>query len=366
MRVFKVNRSIKIYILGILFGVISLLIKLFADHNPEWIEAWYSNGIFPYIRQFLDTIHQLVPIPLFYLSLIGLIAWLFHILISTGKNYKRSDLTRSFLHGGIKILGLLGFIITWFYWLWGFNYSRSSLEDYLDIDLSGLTLEETQNEYNWITGQVIHYADTPAVQSWRAETFRYAEDKENAIRSGVHKVLKTFNFSQKGNVPLRFINPKGVLLRINTAGFYWPFTGESHVDDGMYPLQWPYVIAHELFHGFGISDEGDCNFLALLACLQSQNDQVIYSGLVGYWRYVASDLRFLIKEDYDDYYAVLPLSLKNDLKEIHKYLDQYPDIMPKFRNMVYNSYLKSQGVHDGMKSYSRVVMLNYAWRTQTD
>jgi hypothetical protein len=240
------------------------------------------------------------------------------------------------------------------------------MEDYLDINLSGLTLDETEDEYNWVTDQVLQYADTPTIQAWRSDRFSYSEEMEKAIRSGVENVLKTFNFSSTGKVPLRFINPKGVLLRINTAGFYWPFTGESHVDDGMYPLQWPYVIAHELFHGFGISDEGDCNFLALLACLNAQNDQVIYSGLVGYWRYVASDLRYLIREDYDSYYAALPTSFRNDLHEIHKYLEKYPDVMPKFRNLVYNSYLKSQGVEEGMKSYSRVVMLNYAWRTQTD
>ena len=356
----------KLYYLTMITGILSLIIKMIADRNPSWTESWYSNGIFPWIRQSLDLIHGIIPFPLFYVSLVALLVWVSYLTYRMVVRVKGGSWIVAISRFSLQLIGVIGLVLTCFYWLWGYNYSRSSLEDALDITLSGLNLQQTLDEYRWTTDQIIQLTDSEGIAQWRMNGFDFTPEVEDKIRSGIAEVLSSFNLPNKGKVPLRFINPKGTLLRINTAGFYWPFTGESHVDDGMYPLQWPYVIAHELFHGFGISDEGDCNFLALLACLNANSDQIKYSGLVGYWRYVASDLHYLVGDDYKEYYQDLPNTFQQDLTKIREHLDQYPDVMPRLRNMVYNSYLKSQGVSEGMKSYSRVVMLNYAWRTQTD
>ena len=58
-----------------------------------------------------------------------------------------------------------------------------------------------------------------------------------------------------GKIRCRQILPQGILLRISTAGFYNPLTGECNIDKGLHPLQKPFVMAHELFHGMGITGE---------------------------------------------------------------------------------------------------------------
>ena len=56
-------------------------------------------------------------------------------------------------------------------------------------------------------------------------------------------------------------------------------------------LQIPFTLAHEMAHGYGITDEGDCNTLAYLVCLHSKNKAIQYSGLLAYLRYLWNDSR---------------------------------------------------------------------------
>ncbi|MCB0582976.1 MAG: DUF3810 family protein, partial [Phaeodactylibacter sp.] len=72
-------------------------------------------------------------------------------------------------------------------------------------------------------------------------------------------------------------------------GLYFPFTGEGHIDAGLHPLQKPYVMAHELAHGYGFGDEGTCNFLGYLACIGSDDPVIAYIGHLNYWRTLAAD-----------------------------------------------------------------------------
>jgi hypothetical protein len=36
---------------------------------------------------------------------------------------------------------------------------------------------------------------------------------------------------------------------------------------------------------------------------------------------------------------------------------KYPDILPRLRNAIYSSYLKSHGMESGLKSYNEVVVM---------
>ena len=149
--------------------------------------------------------------------------------------------------------------------------------------------------------------------------------------------------------------PKGILLRISTAGFYLPFTGESNIDAGLHPIQLPFVMAHEYAHGYGTTDEGSCNFLGFLACENAADPFIRYSGHYGYWRYLLSSFRLQNPEAYKTFREALPAGIKADIKAISENSDKYPDIFPKFRDLTYDAFLKAQGINDGMANYNRIV-----------
>ena len=184
---------------------------------------------------------------------------------------------------------------------------------------------------------------------------------EALARSSVKATLADLGYPNQGMVRGRFLRPKGIFLRFSSAGLYWPFVGEGNIDSGLPHLQQPFTLAHEIAHGYGITNEGVCNFIAYLACQQSGNAYLQYSGKVAYWRYLAIAYQGLQKNKYWEYRNNLPAGFQADLEAINRTLAKYPDIMPRFRNFAYDQYLKSQGIAEGMASYSQIIMLEDAY-----
>jgi hypothetical protein len=156
--------------------------------------------------------------------------------------------------------------------------------------------------------------------------------------------------------------PEGMLLSISTAGFYLPFAGEGYIDPGLHTLQWSFTIAHEMAHVQGLTDEGSCNFIGLLTCLHSQDAVIRYSGLLSYWGYL---YRQMIQLDPNNAKLVrndLTPAVRADLRAIRRKINEYPDIFPRFRNLVYDSYLKTHGIPDGLRSYDGMVDLMIRWK----
>jgi hypothetical protein len=254
-------------------------------------------------------------------------------------------------------------VIFLFLTLWGYNYGRVPLEKNMKMEPHPLSMEELKIELEKSTKEVsIARAAIPNISDEAISDPSFLSDIENEIRRDVEVLLKKLDYPTPSQVRGRILKPKGILLRFSTAGVYFPWTGECNVDGGLHPIQIPFTLAHEFAHGYGFTDEGTCNFLAYLACSQSDNPYFQYSGRLGYWRYVASSYRRYFRKEYKTFFDELPKGLVADLYAIEENQDRYPDILPEFRDVVYDSYLKSQGIKEGMKSYSRVVMLVNAWR----
>jgi hypothetical protein len=128
-------------------------------------------------------------------------------------------------------------------------------------------------------------------------------------------------------------------------------------------LEKPYDLAHEMAHGYGWTDEATANFIAYLTCIQSKNAFVRYSGLLNHYRYVASNCKRLNTEGYQKFRDSLPEGIKADLDAINQRQKMYPSWLET--DWMNDVFLRSQGVKEGVASYSRVVVLVYSWRIST-
>ena len=339
----------------IILGLTSLAVRSLA--TEETIENWYSRGVFIGIRQVFDVVTGLLPFALVYL--------LFLILVFAGVRaaYQFFKARQTWLKKtGIFFLNFVAFtlgILFLFLTLWGFNYGRVPLEDKMGIETSPLTLEDLKMELDSTTKVIrtLREKISPGSDSVLNRT-QMPQNLEKTMRTALVNLLNREEYPTPGNVRARILVPKGILLRISTAGVYIPFTGEGHVDAGLHPIQVPFVMAHEMAHGYGFGDEGTCNFLAFLACIQSGDPVLEYIGYFSYWRYVASNYRRYEREKYAAFYQEkVPEGVKNDLRAIYKEMDKYPDVFPAVRDAVYHNYLKAQGIKEGIQNYSRILML---------
>jgi hypothetical protein len=269
---------------------------------------------------------------------------------------------KSWTQGLIRISNLLAGIYLFFYLLWGLNYNKRNLSDILDFPKIEMTKEDLLTEIN-----VIHDLSllTRSKKLNDPDSIRKSlipGNLESTIRKHQKSLLKSWNLPHSGRVRVRKLRPSGLLLRISTAGVYIPYASEGHIDRGLHPVQWPFTMAHEMAHGHGITDEGECNFVALVTCLMAEEPIIQYSGLLGYYRYLLNNYRLYYRNEYPDMYEAIDPGLRKDIQAINDQLNKYPDILPDLRDKIYDSYLKKHGVHAGLHSYSTIIQLVNQWK----
>ncbi len=340
-------------------GVASLLIRWLLTLQPVWAENGYSRGLFRMVRWGFDLVVGWIPFPLIYAIVLLVPCWGIWKLVKSVRQAKGFGSKI-----GEVVLSLLAFggaLITLFLWLWGYNYDRIPIEDHLGLTPLPLSQTELRQELEKYTSRITQSRealDTSESLDFSSETGCKRIEKE--VSATVVNTMLQWGYPASNNLPVRTLL-KGTLLRIGTAGFYLPFTGECNLDGGLHPLQVPYVMAHEMAHGQGIGDEGSCNFIAFLSCINSEDPYVRYSGYLSFWRTLAANYRVYQPEKYAAFRKTLPSGIIADLDAINANNRKYPDFFPSLRDATYNAYLHAQGIEEGMQNYDRVVVLVRAY-----
>lgn len=345
----------------IALGAGAVLLRVLLGTQPQVIEYGYSRGIFLAIRWTIDNLLAWFPLPLIYLFFTILIIVVFRNVFKWIRT--RLDWRKRLLSGVGGILAFLGGTVFFFLVLWGFNYGRVPVEQQLGLEPKPLSLDELKEELKLETEHIIQLrSEIPHITDSAITEEFLPENLERQLRRNLEIRLQRYHFPTVGKVRGRYLYPKGIFLRFSSAGLYFPWTGEGHVDPGMHPLQIPYVMAHELAHGYGFGDEGTCTFWGYLACINSDNPIIAYAGHLGYWRELAADFRRYDPKNFPAFRESLPIGIKKDLGAINESLLKYPDILPRLRYAAYDAYLKTQGIQEGILNYDRVTMLVTAWR----
>lgn len=340
-----------------IIAAVATVLMLWLDLLPRsWVEIVYGFGLYPVIRTILDHTTGLLPFPAASL-VFGFIVWRIVLILRytrKRKSGKWGELLMSFSSG-------LACIIFLFYFLWGWNYSRPGLQERLRLDTYDFdTLALKQEMLDASNDLLAHFEGYSEQLNAEFHTRDFQWDER--IRPEMESLILDLGYSPRGRVQIRILHLKGFLLVWNTAGIFFPLSGEGYVDGGLHPVQWPATVAHEMAHGYGITDEGECNLIAWMLCISSDDPVVRFSGLLTYWRYVAASYRRFNASEFEEIYRELPEFIRLVLQEIRENNARYPEFFPRLRNATYDSYLKMQGVQEGLLSYNRVVALVAAFR----
>ena len=345
----------------ILLGFITYICSLLFSRFPSFAEDFYFKGVFQFIRVCYDYILGWLPIPMFYIVLAITILIIARLLKKAGSNFKSKNLKEALLTNGLGFLNFASAFYFLFYWLWGFNYQKPNFETTLNLEVVRISSEKLFSELEDCSGKLALLRMDMLAEADTIADF-HPKNLEHNIRVQMTEFLTTHDFPNNGRVRIRKLRPKGFLLRISTAGVYIPFACEGHIDAGLHPLTWPATMAHEMAHGYGFTDEGTCNFIGFQVCIDSDDKYMQYSGWLMYFRYLYSNARRADPEKFKLFRKGLDPKVYADLVEIDSYAKRYPDIMPKVRDAVYDQYLKTHGIKEGLQSYSRMILLVDAWK----
>ena len=121
-------------------------------------------------------------------------------------------------------------------------------------------------------------------------------------------------------------------------------------------------MMHEQSHLRGFMNEAEANFIAYLACENSDSDYFRYSGNCLALLY---SMNALYSADYERWYELrlqYPDYIDADMRAQNAYIDSHDTKVAEVSDAVNDTYLKLNDQQDGVRSYGKMVDLLLAYR----
>lgn len=338
-------------ILAILLPLQYVAIKIISGY-PEFVETWYSTGIYPYISRIMRYSMGFLPFSLgdllYTFLIISIFRWLW-IRYRTGFRKPRTWV--------IDIFATLSVIYACFHLFWGLNYYRLPLHKTLEI----------KNSYN--TEELVLLTET-LIKKSNQEHSRLVENdslkvpydftKNEMLKTTIegfdHLETKYPDLSYTGrslkrslySIPLTYMGFNGYLN---------PLTNEAQVNTQIIKYKLPTTASHEIGHQLGFAKENEANFIACLATINHPDPYFRYSGLTFALRYCLNELYIRDRPRAEALVLTINPGIRENYKEVQEFWARHTNPFEPVFQSTYNQYLKANNQQEGMKSYSYVVAL---------
>lgn len=342
-----------------ILGVIALGIRYLAAQNPEATDTIYSRIFFPGIRNVIDMTLGRLPFPSVYLFIVsvGLVIGIYFYKLRKNQGWKNRLLYsfRAWANG-------LGALIFFFLFLWGFNYQRTPIVEQLGLNPRSMNLEELKSEVLITQRLAQQYRNSISTDTAAIEKILSYPELEQLVRFNIADNLDMMGLNFTGKPRTKLFPPPGFMRKMGILGIYFPFTGESYIDPSMHALEKPFTIAHEMAHSYGVTNEGEANFIAWVICTNSDDPLLRYSGQLRLLMYQIRDYYRMAPEEYREWLRNLDAGIKNDMMSIKRNSDEIQAYSLELSRKTNDVFLKTQGVKAGINSYQQLPKLAFAWR----
>lgn len=331
---------------------------IFAQNIYRWLSIGYSwlTSRIPF--SMTECIYVFGPLIVLFVLIRFLIRWV--------RGPERLLIVGRFLLNVACVASVLFFAYTI---LCGTNYYRYSFTYYSGLTVKDSTVDELYsmcidlaNGANQLRDQISSTDDQGVFQltTTNRETAVKARDamenlgQQYPILSGWSAVPKSVFLSK-------------YMSYTEITGIFFPFTMESNVNTDIADYSIPATMCHELSHLRGFMREEEANFLAYLACVESGDPQLQYSGTMLALIHAGNALYRQDPGLYQQLRNTYGDGVRMDLAANSEYWSRYKDtVVSTISNRVNDTYLKANNQADGVQSYGRMVDLLLAfWRQRT-
>ncbi len=358
-RVFKTCVS-KFTLTAFCLAVSGGIVMIISRISPEFAEFWNGTAG-SYIRVILAYLTNVLPFSLAELLLLC-VPIILALLISYGIKYASRTVNTAWRFG-ISCFAFLALILAVRDLSFTSGYYTRPIEDRMGIQKQTVTsqkLERTARillrEADRLTNEINY------LPSGRSFSGMDTDDISKELNQAYKKVCDEYDFITDMYCRVKPIVLSEPMAYTHIAGVYTYYTGEANLNVSYPDYTLPYSAAHEMAHQRGIVMEEEANFVAFLACINSDDPYIRYSGYLEVYGYVASAL---FMTDAEAYYSVLtdmPEDIRRELKVAAEAFEPYEDnVAADISDKVNDTYLKVNGQEAGTLSYELVVELAVAY-----
>lgn len=329
--------------------IIILCIIFWNLSNPssQWIEERYSRGLYQNIAGVLVPVTNSVSFSISAVLSVALpILW----IIWTVVRFRKRELFR-WLRRTVFFVAL---IYGLFLFNWGANYGRENIEAQLGLDTASLTENDLQSLVDKLASTIQDNINAERDVTRARASLRTSLIETVETITGVTPTLPIW---------VKALPSGSLILGGNASGVISPFTLEPHIDGALTEVYALAVGTHELAHIAGYAGEADTDFIAALAGLNADDPYARYAVALKLW----NDAVWQLSENKrGEAVQALPERARADLEASYEPFRRYrlPAWIQQLQTGLYDRYLTSQGVEEGVRDYSRTTTLLLAAQRQ--
>ncbi len=340
----------KLY-LTLLLPVQIIIIKILSFF-PEFVEQFYSNGIFIYTSKALRYAFGWIPFSfgdiLYIVLIISLIRFLFK------KVFRKKIMWKNNL---LDIGATLSIIYGCFHLFWGINYYRLPLHKILHIED-----EYTQAALENVSKRLIDKANIlhQNLETIDSLSIKIPYSKEIIFQKTVpayeqlQKIFPTLTYYPKSikksllSIPLTYMG---------FSGYLNPITNEAQINGLILNYKAPTTSCHEEAHQLGFAKENEANFIAALTTMNYDDPYFKYSGTTFALKFCLNDLYLRDEQKALCLIEKLRPGIRKNYQEVNDFWMSHQNPLEPLFKSTYDSYLKANNQPNGIETYSYVVAL---------
>ena len=360
-RPLRLRRRVAIILASVAVTAAAWVLALF----PRVIERVYTDVIGQLIGRALGRAASLVPFSVAEALMAVLVLWIVGAIALAAYQVARGRrrLKNAAVCGLLRFGAVVGGIVIFFYFAWGFNYARADLVQRMGwrafaekalakpdaARLAGLCEELVaagNGEYERAFGcEDIGRPSAPPLPMEKLDT---------VLNDAYARVAERLDLDPSFAIPRARAKPvllSRIMSRLLIMGFYSPWTGEANYNTEVPACRLPEVIAHEKAHQRGVTSEDEANFFGFLACISSGDPYVRYSGYLMAQRLLLPELAEIDLTRAKDIIAKRFKGVQRDADAVRAFIMANIGVVSTAGRAVNNAYLTANRVKGGVRSY---------------
>lgn len=257
---------------------------------------------------------------------------------------------------GMTILSVSAALFALFCLWWGVLYYSDSFTEQSGLERRDISVQELETVTKYFAAQ----ANALGEYVERGEDGVFTADKDAIFRRSADiydGAEQIFPCLAAPAVRAKPVVLSRLLSYIHYTGFFFPYTAEANLNADSPVCLLPSTIAHELAHLRGVAREDEANFCAVVACMESGDDEYRYSGALLAYIYLGNALYSADYDAWKEVYSSLSENVRADLTANNAYWKQFETTAADVSERVYESFLQTYGDDRGMQSYGACVDL---------
>ncbi len=249
-----------------------------------------------------------------------------------------------------------------FVFTFGLGYLTTPLSERLELASDDPSAEELRDTTLYLTEQLVALENEMQKNEKGESVMPYSYREMNRrLLSSYAALAKEHSFLSRLPVGTKRVLLSRPMTYTGITGVYTFFTGEANVNTTYPDYATAFTAAHEMAHQRGIAREDEANFIAFLACVESEDAFLRYAGYLNMLQYMLGALYQADREAYLEIARAYPTVVRLDLLAYNAVYDAFDgSLIGDISEGVNDSYLQIMGT-EGTASYSLVTRLCVAY-----